>query len=60
MTYRFKVTDIFKFRDYSVFPVRSNGVEQIVMEIVKVSSLMFVNSFSLSLLTMLFCGESIT
>ena len=60
MTYRFKLTDIFKFKDYSVFPVRSNRVEQIVMEIVRVSSLMFVNSFSLSLLTMWFCGESIT
>ena len=60
MTYRFKLTDIFKLQDYSVFPVRSNRVEQTVMEIVRLSSLMFVNSFSLSLFTMWFCGESIT
>ena len=30
------------------------------MEIVKVSSLVFVNCFLLSLLTIWFCGESIT
>ena len=33
MTYRFKLTEIFKFKEYSVFPVRSNRVEQIAMEI---------------------------
>ena len=59
MTSSFKLTCKLtcKLTDFSeglttVFPVKSNRVRQIVMEIVKVSSFLFVNCFSLSLLTM--------
>ena len=41
-----------KFQTTRVFPVKSNRVRQIVMEIVKVSSFLSVNCFSLGLLTM--------
>jgi len=65
VTYRFKLTDIFeglhvasnsKFRTARLqcisCQVQQSGTVQIVMEIVKVLSLMFVNCFSLSFLTM--------
>ena len=58
MTSSFKLTCKlnfkFKVSNYktTVFSVKSNRVRQIVMEIVKVSSFLFVNCFSLSLLTM--------
>jgi len=63
VTYRFKLTDIFeglasnsKFRTARLqcisCQVQQSGTVQIVMEIVKLLSLMFVNCFSLSFLTM--------